>query len=257
MGFDGHGSHLKLDLANGHLVPVEEYVMSQSSGKGIESALTFLLALLAFSPCASGQASTALLKLQNSHAYLNIEEHRQGKGNNVNDISLGDPRDVWQYPNSVACLVVYSDGRYALEKREEQTVGRPKVKSAVGTLAGDELEQLKGILENDDLKKITSPKMPELPADTQALREIESLDVQIDHAGTPQRITTVKERVKTGALVSATSGPSSGLDTFLDNGTGYKKTLSPLLKWFEGLQKKNKSNLKESKPQYCAPINIG
>lgn len=222
-----------------------------------KSRLLFVLGLSVFSHMVLGQANTALLKLQNSRAYLNIEEHRQGKGNNVTEISFGDPRDVWQYPNSVACLVVYNDGKFALEKREEQTVGKPRVKSAEGMLAPDDLQQLKGILENDDLKKITSPKMPDLPADTQALREIESLDVQIDHSGTLQRFTTVKERVKTGAMVSATSGPSSGLDTFLDNGTAYKKTLSPLIKWFETLEKKNKSNLKEAKPQYCAPINIG
>ncbi len=47
------------------------------------------------------------------------------------------------------------------------------------------------------------------------------------------------------------------MDTYLDNGAPYKKTLSPLMKWFEGLEKKSKSDLKESKPQYCAPMNIG
>jgi hypothetical protein len=102
-----------------------------------------------------------------------------------------------------------------------------------------------------------TPAMPELPDDAQAVREIESLDAQIDHAGTTQRFTTVKERVKTGALVSATSGPSTGMDTYLDNGAPYKKTLSPLLKWFEGVQKQSKSDLKEAKPQICAPMNIG
>lgn len=231
--------------------------MSKPSGNQMRSTWVFLLGLLVFFQVAAGQDNTALLKMQNSHAYLNIEEHRQGKGNNVSEISFGDPHDVWQYPNSVACLVVYSDGKFALERREEQTVGRPKVKSTEGTLSADDLQQLKGILDNEDLKKVTTPKMPDLPADAQALREIESLDIQINHSGSLQRITTVKERVKTGALVSATSGPSSGLDTFLDNGQPYKKTLNPLMKWFEGLQKKNKSNLKEAKPQYCAPINVG
>ena len=117
--------------------------------------------------------------------------------------------------------------------------------------------RLKAILEDDELKKVTTPKMPDLPADTEALREVESLDAQIDHAGSMQHFTTVKERVKTGAATSMTSGPSNGLDTYLDNGTAYRKTLNPLLKWFEGLEKKSKSELKESKPQYCAPKNIG
>jgi len=99
--------------------------------------------------------------------------------------------------------------------------------------------------------------MPTLPDDAQAVRDIESLDAEIERGGSTQRFTTVKERVKTGALISATSGPSTGVDTYLDNGAAYKKTLSPLMKWFEGLKKRSKSDLKESKPQYCAPMNIG
>jgi hypothetical protein len=47
------------------------------------------------------------------------------------------------------------------------------------------------------------------------------------------------------------------MDAYLDNGAAYKKTLSPLLKWFESIEKKSKSDLKESKPQVCAPMNIG
>jgi hypothetical protein len=98
--------------------------------------------------------------------------------------------------------------------------------------------------------------MPDLPADAQALREVESLDAQIDRAGGGQHFTTVRERVKTGAA-GVSSGPSTGMDTYLDNGAPYKKALGPLLKWFEGLEKKSKSDLKESKPQYCVPMNIG
>lgn len=48
-----------------------------------------------------------------------------------------------------------------------------------------------------------------------------------------------------------------GMDTYLDNGAPFQKTLNPLMKWFEGLEKKSKSDLKESKPQYCAPMNLG
>ncbi len=29
------------------------------------------------------------------------------------------------------------------------------------------------------------------------------------------------------------------------------------MKWFDGLEKKNKSDLKDAKPQYCVPMNIG
>lgn len=231
--------------------------MQSRSGSDIGAkTLIILTALLGFAQMAGGQGSTTLLRLQRSRAYLNIEsnaKHAQG----MNGITYGNPGDVWNYPNSLSCLVVYSNGNYVLERREEQTLGRPKVKSAEGTLGADDLQRLKAILEDEELKKVTSPKMPDLPADTEALREIESLDAQIDRAGSMQHFTTVKERVKTGATTSMTSGPSNGMDVYLDNGTVYKKTLSPLLKWMDGLEKKSKSDLKESKPQYCSPMNIG
>ena len=214
------------------------------------------LALLVIAQIASGQSIPILLRLQRSTAEAAIDQNRQSVGNNVWDAATGDPRDVWKYPNTAACLVVYNDGKYAFEKREEHTLGHPKIKSEVGVLAADDLQQLKSILENEDLKKITTPKAPELPADTQVVREIETLDAQIGREGTVQRFTFLKERVKTGALISATSSLSTGMDTYLDNGAPYKKTLNPLMKWFEELQKTSKSGLKESKPQYCVPMNI-
>jgi len=218
--------------------------------------LLMSLGLLTVAQIASAQGTTTLLRLQRSTATAEIEQNRQALGNNAWDAAKGDPRDVWRYPNAASCLVVYDDGKYAFEKREEHTLGHPKVKSAVGVLAADDLQQLKAILENEDIKKVMTPKAPDLPPDTQVVREVETLDAQIDHAGVLQRFTTVKERVKTGALISATSGPSTGMDTYLDNGAPYKKTLNPLMKWFEELQKKSKSALKESKPQYCIPMNM-
>jgi hypothetical protein len=154
-------------------------------------------------------------------------------------------------------VVVFGDGKYVLEKRDEATVGKPKVKRAEGNLGADDLQRLKAILDDEALKNVRTPKMPDLPADAEAIREVDSLDAQIDRAGTSQRFTTVKERVKTGALTSATSGPSNGIDAYLDNGAPYKKALSPLMKWFERLEKKSKSDMKDSKPQYCVPMNIG
>jgi hypothetical protein len=58
-----------------------------------------------------------------------------------------------------------------------------------------------------------------------------------------------KERIKTNA--------TSGMDSYVDNGASVQKTLNPLLKWFDGLEKKSKSDFKDSKPQYCVPMNIG
>jgi len=208
-----------------------------------------VVGLVTFAQVGFGQNSAAsLVRLQRSKAYLNIDsnvQHAQG----LRGVTTGNPGDVWNYPNSLSCLVVYGDGKYVLEKREEQTLGRPKVKVTEGSLATDDLQRLKAILDDDGVKAIVSQKMPELPDDAVAIREIESLDAQIDRAGTSQHFTTVKERVKTRA--------ASGLDTFVDNGARYQKTLNPLLKWFEGLEKRSKSDLKEAKPQYCVPINIG
>ena len=218
--------------------------------------LPVLAILLASTIGACQSSSTPLLRLQQSRAYLNIDANA-AHGQGLWGLTFGNPGDVWQYPNSLACLVVSGDGKFVLETREEATLGKPKVKRAEGDLGADDLQRLKTILDDEALKKIKTPAMPELPDDAQAVRDIESLDAQIDHAGTTQRFTTVKERVKTGALVSATSGPSTGMDTYLDNGAPFKKALSPLVKWFEGVEKKHKSELKEAKPQYCAPINIG
>jgi hypothetical protein len=216
-----------------------------------------VLAILMASEIGSCQnPTTPLLRLQESRAYLNIDANVQ-HGQGMWGITFGNPGDVWNYPNSLSCLVVYGDGKYVLEKRDEPTLGKPKVKRAEGNLGTDDLQRLKGILDDEALKKIKTPSMPGLPDDAQAVRDIESLDAQIDHSGTTQRFTLVKERVKTGAITSATTGPSTGMDTYLDNGAPYKKTLSPLMKWFEGVQKKSRSDMKESKPQYCAPINIG
>src|SRR5260370_14871834 len=164
-------------------------------------------------------------------------------------ITYGNPGDVWQYPNSLSCLVVYGDGKYVLEKREEATVGKPKVKRAEGNLGADDLQRLKAILDDEALKKVKTPKMPDLPDDAQAVRDIESLDAQIYHSRTTQSFTTVKERVKTGAMTSATTGPSTRMDTYCNNGAPYNKQFNPLMKRFEALEKNSKSDLKASTPK--------
>ncbi len=213
-----------------------------------------LVILLLLASIAAGQeSSTPLLRLQRSKAYLNLETnvvHAQG----MNGITYGKGGDVSSYPNSLSCLMVYGDGKFILEKREELTVGRPKVKLAEGTLGADDLQHLKTILDDEGLKKIVTPPAPAMPENA-TVREIESVDAQIDHAGTPQRLTTIKERLKMGA--SEFGGATNGMDTYLDNAAPFQKTLNPLMKWFDGLEKKSKSSLKDSKPQYCAPMSIG
>jgi len=213
-----------------------------------------LVILLLLASIAGGQeSSTPLLRLQRSKAYLNLETnvvHARG----MNGITYGKSGDVSSYPNSLSCLTVQGDGKYVFEKRDEQTVGKPKVKVAEGTLGADDLQHLKTILNDEALKKIVTPPAPAMP-DNATVREIESVDAQIDHAGTLQRLTTIKERLKMGA--SEFGGATNGMDTFLDNAAPFQKTLNPLMKWFDGLEKKSKSDFKDSKPQYCAPMNIG
>src|ERR1700682_117032 len=116
--------------------------------------------------------STPLLRLQQSRAYLNIDANVQ-HGMGMYGITYGNPGDVWQYPNALSCLVVYGDGKYVLEKRDEPTLGRPKVRRAEGNLGAEDLQRLKAILDDEALKQIKTPKMPDLPADAQAVRDIE------------------------------------------------------------------------------------
>jgi len=214
--------------------------------------LTLLLGLLVLVPLAYGQETKTLLQIQRLRAELETESNSMSIGRNAYDSGFKGEQglDVQRYPNSATCLLVYQDGRFVIEKREEHTLGKPKAKSAEGVLAADDLEHLKAILENEELKKITMPKALDLPPDAQALKEAERLDVQVARAATLQQFTFMKERVKTGVSRSVSSSAAlSGMDTLLDNGAPYKKTVAPLLKWFDELAKKNK--LKESKPEYC------
>jgi len=203
-------------------------------------------------PIAGGQETGPLLRIQRLRAELESQANLMSSGRNVYDASQkGEQQmDVQRYPNSATCLVVYEDGKYFLEKKEEHTLGKPKAKSAEGVLSADDLQRLKAMLNDAELTKITTPKTPDLPPDAQAIKEAERLDVQISRAATLQEFSLMKERVKTGTTSAISSSASlSGIDTYLDNGEPYKKTLSPLMKWFDELGKKNK--LKESKPQYC------
>lgn len=220
---------------------------SFSLGKSMKW-LVFLGVLVSAQLATSQGNSTPLLRLQRSTAVLEIEsnvKHAQG----MNGITFGNPGDIWRYPNSLSCLFVYSDGKYFLEKRDEATLGRPKIKLAEGSFTGEELQQLKAILDDEALRKVTSPPMPNMPDDAVAVHEIETLRAHIDRVGNVQQFMTVKERLKTTAM--------TGLDTWLDNASQFQKALAPLVKWFKEVEKKSKSGLKDAKPQYCAPMNIG
>ena len=207
-----------------------------------------------------GQAQT-LLRLQRSKMAAEIDATGGMRGNGGNILSLGAaPAQMGTatYPSTASCLVVYNDGRYFYEKRDEHTVGRPKVKVAEGTLGGDDLQQLKSILDNEELKKIKLLTAPEAPAGAQLMREAETVEVQITREGDAQHFVAMKRRFKTVSPgASDLAGvPSTGMDTYQDNAADYRKTLNPLVKWFEGVEKKSKSSLKESKPQYCVAMTM-
>jgi hypothetical protein len=234
--------------------------MGASSFRG--GILALFVAAISLSPTQvafSQDQGATLLRLQRSRTTVetDVTGGMRASGGNILSLgSSGSEMGTSSYPNSASCLVVYSDGKYAFEKRDEQTVGKPKIKTAEGTLSGDELQQLKSILDNGDLKKITGLKAPEPPPNVQTLREAEMIAAQINHDGETQQFVALKERFKAGAIGSSSvaTAPSSGLDVYLDNASAYRKTLNPLLKWFDGLEKKSKSSFKESKPQYCSAM---
>jgi len=208
-----------------------------------------------------GQEAT-LLRLQRSKMSGEVDATGGMRGNGGNIISMGtgnvSEMGTTNYPSSASCVVVFNDGRYAFEKRDESKVGNPKTKSTEGSLSADDLQQLKSILNSDDIKKIAGLKAVVPPERAQMLREAESMEVQIAREEGAQHFLTIKERFKTqspGASDLAAT-PSTGLDTYLDNASAYRKTLNPLVKWFEGVEKKSKSSLKEAKPQYCTAMTM-
>lgn len=214
--------------------------------------LSLLIGVLALVPLANAQGGRPLVKIERLRAELESQSNAMSIGRNSYDAGLNGSQqmDVRQYPNTTTCLLVYGDGKYFVEKREEHGGGRVKAKSGAGVLSTDDLQHLQSMLDDDALKQIPMPKAIELPPDTQELKEAERLDVQVTRGAGLQQFTFMKERVKTGAGTAGNaSGTMSGMDVFLDNGEPYKKTVSPLVKWFDEMAKKEK--LKESKPQYC------
>jgi hypothetical protein len=215
-----------------------------------------LVVVLVLGSFASAQTtSKTLLQIQRMRAELESDSTAISNGRNSYDAGFNGSQsmDVRQYPNSATCLLVYEDGKYFYEKRDERTVGKPKAKSGEGVLSADDLQRLKTILADEHLQKLETPKALDLPADARVLKEAERLDVQIAREGISQQFSFTRERVSTGASITgASSGGLSGMDTTLDNGTPYKKTVAPLLKFSDEVGKKIK--LKDSKPQYCQPI---
>jgi hypothetical protein len=211
--------------------------------------LTGLAALMICSQAATAQQSSkVLLYFQRSNAYMetvSAAPHAQGMWG----VTFGSPGDVTHYPNAIACITVYSDGKYIYEKTEERTVGRRKSKRSEGALSEGELQQLKAILNEEGFRKITTQPMPDIPDYAVAIKEVESLNAQVDQGGDSQQFTITKERVKTNRV--------SGMDDWLDNSGPNEKLLSPLLKWFKETEKKSKEGMKESTPQYCRAMVIG
>jgi hypothetical protein len=212
------------------------------------------ISLLATQATFSQDQGSTLLRMQRSRTTVETDASGGMRGAGGDIYTLGanaSQMSTANYPNSASCLLVYNDGKYVFEKRDESTVGRPKVKTAEGTLGADDLQQLKSILENQDLKKVTGLKSLEPPSDAATLREAEMMDVQINDGGDTQRIVALKERFKTQGTTGVSTAAATGMDVYLDNASAYRKTLNPLVKWFDGVEKKSKSSFKDSKPQYC------
>ena len=226
----------------------------------LAASISLVAAALLGTQWAVGQDQGAiLLRMQRSRTTVETDATGGTHGMGGNIYSLGADASQMatsNYPNSASCLVVYSDGKYVLEKRDESTVGRPKVKSAEGTLGRDELQQLRAILDNGDLKKVTGLKSPEPPAEVTTLREAEMVDVQINREGETQKFVALKERFKTQGTTGVSTAAATGMDVYLDNASAYRKSLNPLVKWFENVEKKSKSSFKEATPQYCTAMSF-
>jgi hypothetical protein len=198
--------------------------------------------------CLAQQNSSPLLRFQRSAAYLETESsapHAQGMWG----VTFGSPGDVSHYPNALSCVVIYGDGRYVLERTDEKSVGRPKSKRSEGILTPEEMQELKSILEAESFKTIKTQPMPPMPDYAVTVREIESINTEVNRETSVQQISITKERLKTNRM--------SGLDEWLNNTGQNEKLLSPLTKWLKDAEKKMKSGLKEATPQYCRPISIG
>ncbi len=231
--------------------PCENHPMFKSR-RDHKRPLCLLLGFLVLAAFASAQDSKPLVKIERMKAELDSQSTAMSNGRNSYEAGFNGSQqmNVQQYPNTNTCLVVYPDGKYFVEKKDERTPGKPKVKSASGVLSADELQQFKAVLDEDEIKKITMPKDLVLPDDATGLKEAERVDVQVHRETALQQFTFMKERISTGPGKAGNAASSlTGMDVFLDNGAPYKKTVAPLMKWFDELSKKNK--FQDSKPQYC------
>jgi len=80
-----------------------------------------------------GQNQSTLLRLQHSKATVDIDVTggMRGQGGNIYSMDSNPASmSTSTYPNSGSCLLIFTDGRYVLEKRYEQKVGKPKFKVA-------------------------------------------------------------------------------------------------------------------------------
>ncbi len=213
---------------------------------------SLLLGFSVMAPLANAQESKPLVKIERMKAELDSQSNAISNGRNSWDAGFNGSQQMntQKYPNTTTCVLVYGDGKYFIEKKDERNPAKPKAKLASGALSADDLQHLKAMLDDEEIKKITMPKDLVVPDDAATLTEAERLDVQVDRGSNLQQFTFMKERLKKGTGPSGTSsGTLSGMDVFLDNGEPYKKTVTPLMKWFDELGKKSK--FEDSKPHYC------
>src|SRR5438105_15907544 len=105
----------------------------------IKIQLPLLLGLLLWALLANGQAAKTLLQIQRLRAELQTDTNAISNGRNAYDSGFKGSQllDVSQYPNSASCVVVYDDGKYFLEKREDRGGRKHKAKATDGALAAD------------------------------------------------------------------------------------------------------------------------
>lgn len=203
-----------------------------------------LLAVCAASALAQeGGNGKVLLAYQRTNTSMEMESaapHARGVGGTISQSS------TLHYPTMNTCLTVYEGGNYQFEKVDERG-SKPKTKIYQGTLTPEQLQQLQAIVNEESLKGLSSPPLPEVPSDAGRLKEGELVTVKIARDSGPQDLAFAKKRYST----TGGNNLSSGLDSYASNWGKNDKPMKPVLSWVKDVEKKSQSVAKDGTATSC------
>lgn len=193
---------------------------------------------------AIGQSPPAKLLLSFQRVTTHMESSATGGG----QVRSTDPNQgmVAHYPTTSMCLLVYGDGSYYLEKMEEKSLGKPKIRAFNGRLAPAELEQLQAIVTEQGFRSVSSPAPVEQPDDATYLKEGEVIEARIVRQDGTQEFNLSKKRYATTSM--------SGVDKLVSNWQALEKRLKPFLSWVKDAEKSGQSGAKEVESTSCPTV---